>query len=300
MTKIFTTCLAIFMVTVIAAQELNIQVSVSTPKLQTADPKVFETLEASLIDFLANQKWTNDIFETEERINCNFQLTIKEELSSTSFKADLAVNATRPVYGSVYETPLINYVDKDVQFEYEQNQPLEYSINSYKNNLTSVFTFYTYFILGMDYDSYSPLGGEKYFKIADEIINAIPQSEQNRYRGWRSTDGDRNRYWMVENVFNPRVRPLREAYYKYHRHGLDLMESEPNIGKQNMLAAIKILQEVERNYINAMIVQMFADAKQSEIIEVFKVASTTQKNQVHKLMTKVDPSHASNYRKILR
>ncbi|MFK8103500.1 MAG: DUF4835 family protein, partial [Saprospiraceae bacterium] len=141
------------------AQEVIFDITINTPKLQTADPKVFESLEEALENFLNNRKWTEDVYEQEERIKCKVQLTIRDELSATSFNADLAIQATRPVFGSSYETALLSHVDKDVTFSYEPFQPLVYAKNTYNDNLTSIMAFYVYIILAMDYDSFSAFGG---------------------------------------------------------------------------------------------------------------------------------------------
>lgn len=282
------------------AQELKVQVRITTPKLQTVDPKVFRALEGDLTEFINNQKWTDDVFESEEVINCNIQMTITEELSPTSFRADLAIQATRPVFGSNYETALINHVDKGIQFEYEQFQQLQYSRNSYNDNLSSVMSFYAYIILGYDYDSFSPQGGEKYFQIAQEIMTSIPPNAAKVYKGWRSLDANQNRFWMIENMLNPKVKPYREAWYNYHMNGLDQMNNNSEQGKANILAALNNINAVNRSYKNSMVITMFADAKAGELIEIFKQSSLTQKNKVFTIMQKVDPSQAGEYRKILR
>lgn len=280
----------------IIAQELNVTVSVNTPKIQTADPKVFTSLEANLKDFFNNQKWTDETFELEERINCKIQLTIREELSATSFKADLAIQASRPVFGSNYETALLNHVDKDFTFSYEQFQPIDFSKNVYTSNLTSTLAFYIYYILGMDYDSFSPLGGDIYFQAAQDIMTNIPSD--NPPLGWRPRDGNRNRYWMIENALNPRVRPFRQAMYDYHRLSLDVMSEDPTAGKAKMLEALEVISKVNKDYPAAMIIQMFNNSKSSELIEIFKGGDGKQKNRVKQIMRKLDPSNANTYNQI--
>ncbi len=280
----------------IIAQEMNVTVSVNTPKIQTADPKVFTSLEANLKDFFNNQKWTDETFELEERINCKIQLTIREELSATSFKADLAIQASRPVYGSNYETALLNHVDKDFTFSYEQFQPIDFSRNVYTNNLTSTLAFYIYYILGMDYDSFSPFGGEIYFQAAQDIMTNIPSD--NPPLGWRPRDGNRNRYWMIENALNPRVRPFRQAMYDYHRLSLDVMSENPTAGKEKMMEALEVISKVNKDYPASMIIQMFNNSKSSELIEIFKGGSGQQKNRVKQIMRKLDPSNANTYNQI--
>ncbi|MCO6490577.1 MAG: DUF4835 family protein [Phaeodactylibacter sp.] len=280
------------------AQELNATVRINTQKLQSADPKVFETLESTVREFLNTQKWTEDVFENEERINANFLITIQEELSPTSFKADIALQASRPVYGSDYETPLINHIDKGVTFFYEQFQPLQFSQNVYNDNLSSVLAFHSYIILGLDYDSYSPFGGEPYFQAAQDILNNVPQAAAAANPGWRSLDGNRNRFWLIENLLSPRVRPLRQAWYDYHRQGLDVSATDVATGRAIIAAALEQIRDVDQAYPNSMIIQVFTDTKSQEILEIFKRGTPQEQNTVVQVMTRIDASNAAEYRAI--
>ncbi|NUO02008.1 MAG: DUF4835 family protein [Saprospiraceae bacterium] len=282
----------------VQGQELTFSVKINTLKLQTVDPKVFLTLEQTLAEFLNNQKWTDEVFETQERINCNLVLTIQEELSPTSFKADLAIQASRPVYGSTYETRMLNHLDKEVSFSYEQFQPLIYSKNVFNDNLSSILAFYVYIILGMDYDSFSLFGGDEYYQTAQEIMNTVPQNVASTAAGWRSVEGNRNRYWIIENLLSPRVRPLRQGLYEYHRQGLDMMANDVNTGRAIVLQALEEVDKVNQSYPNAMIVQMFSNAKSDEIVEIFKRGTRQEQDRVVQIMVKVDATNASKYRNI--
>lgn len=280
------------------AQEFNFQVKLNSEKAQTVDPKVFESLELALRDFLNNQKWTDDEFEPEERIDCNVQLTITEDVSATTFKADLAIQATRPVFGSDYQTALMSYVDKGIVFEYEAFQPLVFTENVFNDNLTSILGFYCYTILGMDYDSFSPLGGENFYQKAQDILNSVPPGATGRYKGWRSLDGNRNRYWIIESILSPRTRDMRQAMYDYHRSGLDMMVENKDAARATMLAALKKIEGVSRTYPNAMIVQMFALAKGDEIVEIYKGGTRKEQSDVIRIMSRIDAPGASKYKKI--
>ena len=284
----------------IFCQEVEFQITINTPKLQTTDPKVFEDLRGNLENFLNNQKWTDHEYQQDEKIKCNIQLTITEEVSATSFRADLNIQSTRPVYGSNYETALLTHVDKDVDFTYEQFQPLEYSKNVFNDNLSSILSFYIYIILGMDYDSFSPLGGEDYFQSAQDILTTVPPNVTDRVKGWRSLDGNRNRYWIIENILTPRVRTMREAIYEYHRMGLDFMHEEPEKGRTSIMRALEEIERVGRSYPNSMIIQMFFNAKRKELVEIFKGGSRTEKTRAVQIMSKLDAANAIEYRKIIR
>lgn len=278
-------------------QELLFEVSVNTPQLTTTDPKVFETMEASLLDFLNNQKWTNDVFEPEERIACNMQLTIKEELSDTRFKADLAIQAVRPVYGSNYETALFTHVDKDVTFDYEPFQPIIFSRNVFNDHLSSITSFYVYIILGLDYDSFSPFGGDPYLQVAQDILNAVPQNKAAESPGWRALDGNRNRYWIIENLTSPGFRNYRKGIYSYHREALDIMHSDATTGKVILSQVLEDVGKVNKNYPNSMAIRIFVATKAEELVEIFKEGSPAQKNTARDVLSKIDASNASKYRR---
>lgn len=293
--------LLLFAVAVKAQGELNCTVRISTPQLQHTDRKVFDQLETSLRDFLNNTKWTDDPFEPEERIKCNFIMTIKSEQDNNTFEAELAVQAVRPVFGSGYETPLLSHLDKDIVFTYEQNQPIEFLRDGADNqNLPALFAYYAYVILGMDYDSFSPLGGDPYYLIAQQLVTTIQNSTTNKTPGWRPGDGgkNRNRYWIMENLLNPRVKPFRNAIYTYHRKGLDMFTTNLDQGKAAILQSLDDVEKVSIAYFNSMIVQMFATAKRDELIEMWKVGARPQKERVIQIMTKIDPANTQRYREI--
>ncbi len=300
MKKFLLLTFVIFFSQLILAQELLVDVTVNTPKIQNVDPKVFSNLETSIQEFLNNQKWTDDVYEPEERIRCKIQLTIDQELSQTSFRATIAIQSTRPIFGSSEQTPLLNHVDKDVVFTYEPFQPIIFSKNLYQDNLSSLLGFYANVILGMDYDSFSPLGGDTYFQVAQEVLTNIPQNVTGQFPGWRQLDGNRNRYWIIENLTSPRVRDYRMSMYKYHREGLDSMTENPDQGRATIMDAVKTIQQVNRNYPNSMILQMFANSKRGELIEIIKSGDKTQKDDFFKIMVRIDASNANEYGKIGR
>lgn len=282
--------------TALYGQELVVSVTINTPKLQTADPKVFKTLETSIQEFMNNQKWTDGTYEPEERIKVNIVMTITKELSANTFEADFSLQSIRPVFNSTYETPLFKHQDKDVTFSYQEFQPLEYSQSTFTDNLTYVLAFYAYMVIGMDNDSFSPFGGEPYYQQAQDIVNRVPPTVASNVPGWRSVENNRNRYWLMENMLSPRMRPFRQAIYDYHRQGLDLMYQDANAARAVMTLAIESLADVNQSYPNSAIMQLFANTKADEIIEIYKAAAPQEKNSVVKVMERVDPSRASSYR----
>lgn len=283
---------------VLHAQELNVNVKINTQKLQQADPKVFQTMEAAVTEFMNTRKWTEDVFEPEELIDVNIQIVIQEELSPTAFKADISIQASRPVFGTDYETPLINYLDKGVTFYYEQYQPIQYSANRYNDNLSAVMAFYAYIVLGLDYDSFSLFGGEAHLQEAQQIVNNVPESAAAANPGWRALDGNRNRFWLIENLLSPRVRSLRQGWYEYHRQGLDLASSDVATARAIIAGALEQIGSVNDKYPNTMIIQIFTDTKAQEIVEIFKRGTPREQNNVVSIMTSIDASNATLYREI--
>lgn len=277
------------------AQELNASVSVSTTKLQTTDPAVFKTLERDLQEFLNQERWTSDEYKPYERIETNFSVNITQELGSNSFKADVAIKAIRPVFGSEYKTVLINHVDRDVVFTYQEFQPIENGSEFFKDNLSAVFSFYVQFILGLDAESLALNAGDEHFQLAQNILSQVPPHIADQDKGWTSLNKKTTRYWMIENMLNSRYKPFREAWYNYHRKSLDLLYTNPEQSLTTMLEALRQVDKTNTTYPNTIGIIMFVSAKSDEIVEIFKSADRTKKNAVYEIMRKLDPSGAGKY-----
>lgn len=277
------------------AQELLATVKVATPKLQKTDPKVFKTMEQSIQDYLNGQKWTDDYFEDDERIKCSFQITITEELSDNVFKADLAIKSTRPIYGSSQETVVFSHLDKELQFGYQEFQPIQFVGNSYSDELSQVLAFYVYIIIGMDYDSFAKEGGSTYFQEAGNIVNLSPRDNP----GWNPSS-KRNRYQIFESITNARSVAFRQAIYEYHRLGLDIMADNAEAGRNKIMKALEKIDQVNADFLNAYILQIFANSKASELVEIFKQAPSPQKSRFVEIMTKIDATKARIFRQVGR
>ena len=279
-------------------QELNFSVKINIQKLQSVDPQVFSTLENTLMEFINNTQWTDDSYEDYERIEGNLLLTIQEEISPTRFKATMAIQSSRPIYGSDAKSLMLNHIDNEVTFDYQQYDPIQFSLNNFQGNLSSVLSFYIYVIIGMDYDSFSPFGGERYFQMAQDILNNVPQNLLDQDVGWSSLKTDNNRFWIIENILSPRVRPYRQTLYDYHRQSLDIMGNDVDTGRKIMADAINNLVQVNQAYPNTIILRMFVNSKSEEIIEIFKRGTRQEKEQVIQALSKIDASNASKYRTI--
>lgn len=277
------------------AQELNFSVSVQAPNLNTTDPRVIKIMEAQIQEFLNSTKWTNDEFAPEERIEGNLLIAITKEEGSNGFTADFSVQSIRPLFNSTQKTTLLNYRE-EVSFTYIENQPIRNSQDQFFDNLSSVLTFYAYIVIGMDYDSFSRLGGEKYFNIVNNMILSLPSSVQLS-SGWSPGDGNRkrSRYWMVENILSPRLKDFRESMYIYHRKGLDIMYDDPGKGKAVVLSSLKAIQKANNSYPNSMIIQMFSDSKHDEVLEIFLAGDRAEKAIVYDIMVEVDPYRTATF-----
>lgn len=276
------------------AQELQCSVSVVAPSVQGTNKQVFETMQTAIIEFMNGQKWTENVYSPEERIQCSIMINIKDIKSVDDFSGTVQVQVRRPVYNAAYSSMLLNYLDQDFDFRYAEFEPLIFNPNSYESNLVGVLAYYAYVILGFDYDSYSKMGGTKYMEKAQDIVNQAQNSPQ---KGWRSFESTRNRYWLVENYLNEQHRPLRECMYEYHRKGLDAMSDKPEEGRKEVLSAIEKLQKVHRAKPGSFAVQVFFDAKSEELINIFSESFSMEKGRAIEILSEVDPANATKYNK---
>ncbi len=294
--RVFCCFFAIF--TVIAnGQELRCNIQLVTTQIQGSNRSVTEALQTALYEFVNTRVWTNNVFTTEERIECNIMLNITG-LTGNEFTGTLQVQSRRPVFNSVYNTTLINFQDKDLKFNYVEGEPLDFSDVAFTSNLTSIIAFYVYIILGMDYDSFSQNGGTPYFQKAETIVTNAQKSSE---RGWKAYEGNfRNRYWLVQNLLDDRYRGVREFTYKYHRLGLDRMSERPNEARADIADYLKLLQDVYRRKPDPylFLLQIIFDAKSNEWVEIFNKSTPDEKTRVVKILKEIDPSNISKYDKI--
>jgi hypothetical protein len=288
----------------VAAQELQARVSVSASQIGSqVDKKVFQSLQAALNTFLNNRKWTEDAYQQNEKINCNFLLTINKA-DNNVFSGSLTVQAARPVYNSTYVTPLINFQDDGITFRYVEYQPIEFNENRVSgndglaSNLTASLAFYVYIILGLDYNSFTLRGGDPYFQKAQNIINNAPDGRD--IVGWKAFDGQRNRYWLMENLTNNKYALIHDAMYNYYRLGLDNMyENEPE-ARAAVMDAIMQFNTLNNDQQNSMIIPFFFQGKSNEIVKIFKKAPPEEKQRVQEMMSRLDISNSNLYKQELK
>ena len=278
------------------SQELNCRVIVNAQQVETTERAIFEEMENDFAQFLNNRKWTSDEFKEEEIINCNVLITISEMPGIGIFKASVQILSSRPVYGTSYETVLLNFADRDWNFEFVQSQPLQFNENAFINNITSLLSYYAYLIIGYDYDSFSELGGNPYFEKAFNIVN---NAQQSGYAGWQQFNSVRNRYWMIENIQNPQLEPIRKSIYNYHRLGLDILEEKKDEAEKNILSALSEIQKANRARPRSIITISFLDAKADEIIQIFSNSSLALRRQAYNLLTNIDPARTDDFKVLI-
>jgi len=287
------------------AQELQARVSVLSNRVTTnIDRKIFTTLQNQLTNLLNNRKWTNDNYKQNEKIECSFILNIESILEPNIYKASLNIQAARPVYHSSYQAAMINFQDADVAFKYVEFQPVEFNENRIQGtdaaaaNLTAIFAYYVYTILGMDYDSFAPKAGESYFRKAQNIVTNAP--EGRGISGWRIFDGLRNRYWLNENLINTRYNTIHDIIYGYYRKGLDNLYDKEAEARVGVINALIQLQTFGKENPNTMIQQFFMQGKYQELVGIFKKAPAGEKAKAVELLSELDVINASKYKEELR
>ncbi len=277
------------------AQEFRCSVQVNPQKLLTttqayesaSDKKVFETMKQAIEDFVGGRRWTNLQVEQQEQIDLSIALILNTRSSATDFAGQLQVQMRRPVYNSTYTTGMFNYMESgNFSFVYTETQPLDFDLNNFYGNLSSTLGYYCYMMLGIYFDSYALNGGEPFYQLAQQVQQA---AEQSGYVGWRSSEGGKSRYWFMENHTNGAYAELHEAYYNYHRLGLDMMTKDQPKARQAIIDALRNLQSVNKKRTNLLSVQQFVDVKIQEIVSIFTPAPPQEQKQVYDLIKEISP-----------
>ncbi len=277
------------------AQELNCQVQINSQQIAIGDNAIFDALQQSVFEFMNNKSWTNDKFAPSERIDCSMLIQIDKRLSTDTYEATFQISSSRPVYGTTYSSNIFKFQDESIQFRYLQFDVLDFSINAYISELTSILGYYAYVMLALDYDSYSLNGGDEYWQRAQQVVsNATPSGQA----GWQSFSSRNNRYWLVQNYLNPRFKPLRECSYRYHRLGFDKMAENVQKGRAEVTAALMLVQKVHEAEPNSFNTRLFFTAKNDEIIKLFSKAEAQEKEQILPLLETVDPANTNKYSEI--
>jgi hypothetical protein len=282
------------------SQELNCQVSIITDarlEVTSVEKEVFDQLKQTIYDMMNTTQWTKDKFKIEERINCNIQLQINKIPSPGVYEGSMQVQSSRPAFNSSYNTTVFNFQDDDIQFGYSRNAVLIYAPNQYRDNLTSILAFYAYFIIGMDYDTFSLKGGTPYFNEAQQIVS---NAQSSNAPGWKSNEqGKRNRFYLVDNVLHQLFEPLRECNYEYHRNGVDKLYEDKVTARKAMYDSLNKLSKVVATRPNSVNLLNFVQAKLEEVKNLYSDAEVKDKNDIVTLLKKIDPANSGRYQEIL-
>lgn len=279
------------------SQELFFRLQINYSQIQGTNTMVFQDMQKTVYEFLNNTKWTDHVFSENERIECNILIKLSEQIGTERFVGTITVQASRPVFNSTYSSPLLNYpeAENSFKFEYIEGQPLDFNINTY-SSLTSTLAFYSYLILGLDYDTYGRKGGDAFFNKAWQIVTNAQNSADP---GWKSFEGTNNRYWLIENLTNAAYSSLHDFLYEYHRTGLDLMSEKPDEGRANIATSLENLRKVHQRKPNIPFMTLLLTAKREEIINIFSKSFPREQTDVLNVMKVIDPLKSDEYQKIM-
>ena len=279
----------------ISSQELNCQVTVNFDQVSGSNRQVFTTLETAISEFVNQKKWTDKTVKSQERINCAMNIIITKRDNNT-FEGSIQIQSTRPVYGTSYETPVLNIRDNDFNFKYNEFDQFIYNPTRFDSNLISTIVFYTYIILGVDADSFALNGGETYLKEAE---NVTLQAQQSGLAAWSNQVGVQNRFQMIDNLLSPGLNQFRSVLYTYHRKGLDVLTGDAKIAKQSLENTIITLDRLFNKVIGNPLLRLFFDAKADEIVNLYSDGPNTRsKQRLLAVLQKISPNNSSKWRKI--
>ncbi len=280
------TLLGIASISISYSQELNCKVSINADQIQTSERSVFKDMERAITTFLNTRKWTSDTYKNHEKINCGIFLNISKMPSIGVFSASAQITLARPVYNSNYETVLLNFADREWEFEYLESQPMEYNDNTYINNLTSMLAFYAYVILAMDYDSFGELGGSQFVQRAFTVVNNAQSSNRP---GWAALGSTRSRYALLENLNNPQMVDLRKNSYTYHRIALDTFDKNPDQSRDKILEVLRNIKRIWNIYPSSISIISFFDTKSAELTKIFSEGNLNTRREAFDILSTVDP-----------
>lgn len=274
------------------AQEFLCNVQIQTPRVEGVDKSVFDAMRTSIFEFINTRKWSSYNMKIEERITCTMIITINEVISSDDFGAKINLVLERPIYGTDYNSVVINIVDNDIRFRYVPNQPMEFIDGSYSDNLTSILGFYAYLMLGLDFDTFSLEGGTSFY---EKSLATATAAQSGNELGWRAFEGPKNRYQLIEGLLNSSYKQIRTFLYEYHRKGLDAMSKDKTAGREVISQSLENLKTVYDKRPGLYVLQVMTEAKRTEIINIFREASPAEKTNMITIMKEIDPANGSRY-----
>ncbi|ALL07937.1 hypothetical protein AQ505_22115 [Pedobacter sp. PACM 27299] len=274
------------------AQELNVRVTVTAPTVPNVNKRNVEILQNTIRDFLNNNKWTNETYLPNERIETNFVITVTAWDGGSGYKAEAQIQSSRPVYGSAYNSTILNISDKDFDFNYNEGSALDYSDLNFISNLSSLLGFYAHTIIGLDKDSFSYLGGSPYFIKAQNTLNLAQASGNN---GWKASDGLRNRYWLNQNLLDNSFEELRGFIFNYHFNGLDRLQQDQDKGTKKIITYLSSLTKMDRQKIGSIFPNVYFSTKADELVSVLSLGNPQERIAAYQLLSEIDPANLNKY-----
>ena len=276
------------------SQTVNCNFVLNSDFVDQTNQQVFSTLEKSVNEFMNSNLWNNKSLEAHQRVKFNLILNLNSYVGS-NFTGTLQVQVERPVYESTYLTPIFNFLDKDISFQYDEYQPLFYNPVSFESNLISILSFYVYVAMGMEADTFRINSGTTFFKEAQKIVSL---AQQNNIKGWNQSDGTRNRFWLVDTLLSNTFREYRTVQYEYHRRGMDFMTTDLIKAKNGVLFSLEKFLPLYKRRPNAFLIQTFFDAKSDEIVDIFSQGPQIEIKQTIKTLNKIAPYFGPKWKKI--
>ncbi|MCF6128703.1 DUF4835 family protein [Flavobacterium sp. AS60] len=290
MKKIVSLFILLF-VGVTQAQQLNCSVQINSDKVASTNNQIFKNLKTSITDFVNKTDWTGEEYKPNEKIECSMVIIVNT-YESNQFTATIQVQSTRPVFNSTYATPVFNFNDKEFNFRYVEFENLQFNPSNFDSNLVSVLAYYSYMILGFDADTYSLMGGNKHYEIAQQIQSV---AQQSGYKGWSQADGNQNRYFLTNDILSGTYDAYREALYQYHREGLDMMSTDVKSGKDKIISAINTLTAIAKVRPNAFLTRVFFDAKVDELVSILSAGPKVSLTETIDNLNKLSPLNTSKW-----
>lgn len=283
------------------AQELNCTVTINSEQVQGSNKEMFNTLKQSIEELVNTSRWTNMTFQEKERIECSMLLVVKS-VQDGIVNCEFTCQSRRPVFGTSYYTPTMNFKDNNFVFSYQEYDRLDYQQSVFTTNLTALLAYYCYLIIGHDMDSFAKLGGTPYFQVCENIVTAAQSASLDNTEavGWKAFESNRNRYALINNLMDEAFKKYRIYYYDYHRHGLDEMVNNVANGRARIAKDIKVLKEAYNARPATYVINTFLDAKSDELVNIFKKGTSEEKKMVYELLMDIDPTRQSTYDEINR
>lgn len=276
-----------------SAQELDCKVVVDYTKITNANTQIFKNLETALNDFVNKTNWTDQKFQQDEKISCAMIIVVNE-YNSNNFSASIQVQSSRPVYNSSYLAPVLNINDKDFSFKYIEFENINYNPNAFDSNLVSTIAFYANLIIGMDAETFEANSGTDHFGVAQNIVNVAAQSG---YKGWSQSDGNQNRFFIINDILSQTFKPFRQSMTDYHL-SLDGMTKDLKTSKIGIEKSIQDLASINSLRPNALVTRMFFDAKSDEIISIFSGGPSIPIAELVNTLNKISPLNSAKWSQI--